>query len=427
MPYNLRISILRKEPLMCVFHPLIEMDVVSFGIEKTVTFTCESVLNCYYGKDSEPEYGVKWWPDWLEVEEVEFCDLLYNGHVFKKADLLDIFSPIVKMDALFDEASLFLHRDMKEDVRGLFSGLGWDENDEDAHYIKDIRVYYSVCENKKEVLKEKKKVGVGGMLPFCVSRESDFPDLKIYPTEEISNILISPDETDFCCPSYCFIYPNQNKRRERNDVLQLDDVRNMSFVIKSDVGSTLEELNDYYYGLQREIRKNFERRYKRGSADVALDKFFKVVKEINSNPNAIFTVRDVVIFGSYVNTDNEKIGDIDIAIAYTEHIERRKGTTYADYIETVRLYENFWKMLKVSPIIELHSLDDYLNVCETYHVPVEELLNKHRAYSVNQNEELVPCLLKNVLENYIATKCKGVKTPSTAFAESSLGKLYRNE
>ncbi len=57
-------------------------------------------------------------------------------------------------------------------------------------------------------------------------------------------------------------------------------------------------------------------------------------------------------------------------------------------------------MLKVSPIVELHDLDDYFGLCTTYNISKEESLNQHRAYSANKNEELEPCLLKNVLENY---------------------------
>ncbi len=426
MPYNLRISILRKEPLMCVFHPLIEMDVVFNGVENTIAFTCKSVLNRFWGENPAPLTKSKWWPDWFKAEEIEFCDLQYRGRICKKADITKLFYPFGKTTAHIDEASVYIHGDLEEEEPTVFSCLrGWEEGD---HYVKDIRMYYSVCENKKEVLEEKKKVDIGGFMPFCIPNECDFPDLKLKPDSSMPISLELPEGSKCTYSLYCFIYPNQNKRREFNDVLLLNNIRKTSFVAKTDVGSTLKELNDYYYDVQRKIRKEFERKYKRSSADAALERFFEAARKINSDPEAMFTVRDVVIFGSYVNTNNERIGDIDIAVGYTEHIEKRKrNATYADVLEIYRKYDAFWSALKVSPIIELHSLDDYLNVCKTYNVPIEELLNKHRAYSVNQNEELVPCLLKNVLENYIATKCKGVKTPSTAFAESSLGKLYRNE
>ena len=65
------------------------------------------------------------------------------------------------------------------------------------------------------------------------------------------------------------------------------------------------------YNLERNKRI---RQYKRSTAESALNNVIKKIKEVNENGEFIYRVTKAILFGSYVNSEKEYVGDIDIAI-----------------------------------------------------------------------------------------------------------------
>lgn len=59
-----------------------------------------------------------------------------------------------------------------------------------------------------------------------------------------------------------------------------------------------------------EKRRIFSRR----TAKDALENVISRIKEANNNEEFIYIITKAVLFGSYINTNKEKIGDLDIAI-----------------------------------------------------------------------------------------------------------------
>lgn len=54
--------------------------------------------------------------------------------------------------------------------------------------------------------------------------------------------------------------------------------------------------------------------YSRETAKRALKNVVKKIKEANENEEFIYKITKAVLFGSYINSTKEKIGDLDIAI-----------------------------------------------------------------------------------------------------------------
>ena len=54
--------------------------------------------------------------------------------------------------------------------------------------------------------------------------------------------------------------------------------------------------------------------YSRTTADKALNNLINKIKVANKREDFIYKITKVVLFGSYINSNKEKIGDLDIAI-----------------------------------------------------------------------------------------------------------------
>ena len=66
--------------------------------------------------------------------------------------------------------------------------------------------------------------------------------------------------------------------------------------------------------LNLEKKEESKVKYTRNTAKKTLDNVIKKIKEANENEDFIYKVRKAVLFGSYINSNKEKIGDLDIAI-----------------------------------------------------------------------------------------------------------------
>jgi len=53
---------------------------------------------------------------------------------------------------------------------------------------------------------------------------------------------------------------------------------------------------------------------KRSTADRVLAEFLERVVELNANPQYCYRVEIALVFGSYINTNNDYLGDLDVAI-----------------------------------------------------------------------------------------------------------------
>jgi predicted nucleotidyltransferase len=71
------------------------------------------------------------------------------------------------------------------------------------------------------------------------------------------------------------------------------------------------------------------------------------MKEINSNPRYLYSVRSVVVFGSYLN-HGERLGDVDVAIELSSRIEdpNQRAEAHLRYAEeSGRQFGNFTDQL----------------------------------------------------------------------------------
>lgn len=81
-------------------------------------------------------------------------------------------------------------------------------------------------------------------------------------------------------------------------------------------------------------KEKSSRVYLRKTAEVVLKNVIQKIKEVNENEKFVYRVTKAVLFGSYINSTKEKIGDLDIAIyielknksrlEYEQNIERAK-------------------------------------------------------------------------------------------------------
>ena len=63
--------------------------------------------------------------------------------------------------------------------------------------------------------------------------------------------------------------------------------------------------------------------YTRETAKMTLENVIKRIKEANRNDEFIYKITKAVLFGSYINSNKEKVGDLDIAI-YIELKDKSK-------------------------------------------------------------------------------------------------------
>jgi predicted nucleotidyltransferase len=110
---------------------------------------------------------------------------------------------------------------------------------------------------------------------------------------------------------------------------------------------------------------------KRVTADRLLAEFSERVRHVNSSDEFLFKVTEAVVFGSYVNTDHEVLGDLDLAIrtdtkkeemGEAEHHERflEQQNECNSHVMIERIFyphTKVWKYLKNrSTGISLHDL-----------------------------------------------------------------------
>lgn len=75
--------------------------------------------------------------------------------------------------------------------------------------------------------------------------------------------------------------------------------------------------------------------YLRKTAEVVLKNVIQKIKEVNQNEEFIYRVTKAVLFGSYINSTKEKIGDLDIAI-YIE-LKNKSRVEYEQNIERAKI------------------------------------------------------------------------------------------
>lgn len=60
--------------------------------------------------------------------------------------------------------------------------------------------------------------------------------------------------------------------------------------------------------------EKMKKQFKRETAQKALENLMRKIKEANEREDFIYKIDKAVLFGSYINSNKEKIGDIDIAL-----------------------------------------------------------------------------------------------------------------
>ena len=84
--------------------------------------------------------------------------------------------------------------------------------------------------------------------------------------------------------------------------------------------------------LKLENKKTNRQQFKRETATKTLENVLQKIKEVNRNKDFIYTITKAVLFGSYINSNKEKIGDLDIAI-YLKLKDETKSEEVYKYIK----------------------------------------------------------------------------------------------
>lgn len=87
--------------------------------------------------------------------------------------------------------------------------------------------------------------------------------------------------------------------------------------------------------------KKSSKQFTRMTAEKTIENVIQKIKEINESKEFIYKVTKAVLFGSFINSDKEKIGDLDIAI----YIDLKNKSIS----ETAQNYERWRKSLKNIP------------------------------------------------------------------------------
>lgn len=67
----------------------------------------------------------------------------------------------------------------------------------------------------------------------------------------------------------------------------------------------------------------------RTTAKKLLENLVQRAQEVNDNPDFVYSVARIAVFGSYINTDKEKLGDLDTAV---ELVPRYEGDDLVDAV-----------------------------------------------------------------------------------------------
>lgn len=91
--------------------------------------------------------------------------------------------------------------------------------------------------------------------------------------------------------------------------------------------------------------KKIERKklFKRETANKALENVLKKIRKANENKEFIYFIKKAILFGSYINSDNEQIGDLDIALYFEikdKSIPEEKQNCYR-YMKIGKKYQPF--------------------------------------------------------------------------------------
>ena len=108
--------------------------------------------------------------------------------------------------------------------------------------------------------------------------------------------------------------------------------------------------------------------YTRETAKMTLENVIKRIKEANRNDEFIYKITKAVLFGSYINSNKEKVGDLDIAIyielkdkskpEWEQNLERaRTSNSYVPFIlKFIYGKEEVFKYIKDKKhILQLHD------------------------------------------------------------------------
>lgn len=119
-----------------------------------------------------------------------------------------------------------------------------------------------------------------------------------------------------------------------------------------------------------------KRRYKRETIAKRLEEIKKRITEINENNYYMYKITKAVVFGSYINTNNDYLHDLDIAIELRQRTEvyghlnsiyvelsydrfrkssSKMNSLYASYYGKEEVYR---ALKNKSTVISLHSLKD---------------------------------------------------------------------
>jgi hypothetical protein len=99
---------------------------------------------------------------------------------------------------------------------------------------------------------------------------------------------------------------------------------------------------------------------RRATADKAIKEFLERVKTVKENPEFLFKVAQVIIFGSYLDASRESVGDVDVWIQlrprYKNEVRQRKAVAEQVQSEGIVIGRNMleqhgWPMLKVSKFL----------------------------------------------------------------------------
>jgi len=125
-----------------------------------------------------------------------------------------------------------------------------------------------------------------------------------------------------------------------------------------------------------------KRLFKRETCTLELNELLNRAEQVNHDPYYLYYVKELIVFGSYVNTQNPKIHDLDIALDLEQKCDDREfvmkksservrasgkslsfvDTIYYCYIETAKYLQNR------SHILSLHDIDMYKKIKDDYGV-----------------------------------------------------------
>ena len=96
------------------------------------------------------------------------------------------------------------------------------------------------------------------------------------------------------------------------------------------------------------LEKNGKRKlFKRENADKLLENVIEKIKEVNEKGEFIYYIKKAILFGSYINSDRNEIGDLDIAI-YLEIKDNsicEQRQNQQRYLEAGKVNEPFLKQI----------------------------------------------------------------------------------